>query len=274
MRKQDFTLFWAIPPTASDWSNLMASGCERVMLTYQLARTKPDVLSRLSGLGRRVVVRIEDGNQDAPVDIAHALSDIRHIVPIDAVIVGVEPDTGCDMRMGSPSWCQQKAYASLPHTGALIEAIQGLGLPAVSPSLSYPPDCISEDGVPMPGRTTYREIVAPTWQRADGCGVHLYCLGWSSVVDRLRFKFGLKWAAETWHKNLWIDEVGVILGSNMAQMAAYIEMAEIIMHHPVNPRVMLFCPFISAGAANGQWDERFILRDPACYQLLGNWMRG
>lgn len=284
MNKQDFTLFWAIAPSAQDWANLITSGVSRVMITYQLATSDTDMLVRLSTANRRVIIRLEDNNQRPPAEIARALNDIRHVVPIDAVIVGNEPDGGFNMRYGSPSWGQLRAYESAMRTSYLVEAVRGLGLPVVSPPMSHPPDAISEDGPPLPGRVTFREIVAPKYQEADGCGLHIYALGWGfngqdptdvQQVNRDRFKFALKAGVENWHRPCYIDEVGVILGGDdVLQMRAYLEMADIIMRSRCNDRVKMFCPFISAGDPGSPpaWDARFILSLPAAYALLGAWM--
>lgn len=284
MQKSDFTLFWAAVPTQVDYDNLIASGVERVMLTFQLARTRTDVLARLAGINRRAVIRIEGDNTNTPATIAQSLSTIRHVIPIEAVIAGCEPDAGCDMRIGSPSWCQDEAYASVARVSALIAAIEGLGLMAVSPAMSYPPDAVSEDGTPLPGRTTFREIVAPIYQRANGCGVHIYALGWAKDqdppeihrVNEDRFKWGLKWATENWHLPIWIDEVGVILASDIDKMKAYIRMADIVRANPgVSARVRMLCPFISAGSPGNPpaWDTRYLIKDRVAYELLGQWMR-
>lgn len=283
MNKQDFALAWFIPPVPLDWSNLIVSGVRRVMLGYQLATTKPDVLSRLSGLGRHIVVRLEEQNTQPPAEIAHTMNDIRHILPVDAFLLPTEPDTGCDMTYPSPDWCQDRAYASLPRIDALIQAIKGLGMTVVSPAMTWPPDVISEDGIPQPGRVTWREIVGPTYDKADGVASHCgYVLGWTpaggDAVQRQnnidRFKLGLKRAVEEWHQPLWIEEGTFPTDNDVLQMRCAIEQCDIIMASRCNDRVKLYSPFVSAGdPRDGEaWPVKYLLKDPACYALLGSWM--
>lgn len=274
MKKSDFALAWFIPPTAQDWANLMLSGVTRVMLGYQLASTKPDVLSRLSGLGRRIVVRLEEQNEQPPSEIAHTMNDIRHILPVDAFLLPTEPDTGLDMRYGSPDWGQERAYASLPRIDALIQAIKGLGMTVVSPAMTWPPDVISEDGTPQPGRVTFREIVGPTYDRADGVASHCgYVLGWDgNPINALRFKFGLKRAVEEWHRDLWIDEGTFPTDNDVLQMRCAIEQCDIIMASKENERVRMYAPFVSAGSPSGAWDARYLIKSPEAYSLLASWM--
>lgn len=264
-----------MPPSQQDVDNLITSGVERVLLGYALASTKPDVLARLVGLNKRICIRLEE-SQETPASIAHTLSDIRHIIPVDAVLLPTEPDAGCDMRYGAPSWGQQIAYASLPRVVALIDAIQGLGLKAVSPAMTWPPDVISEDGTPQPGRVTWREIVGPTYDRADGVASHCgYVLGWdSNPVNRWRFKMGLKRALEEWHQELWIDECTFPTDNDVLQMQSALDMADIIMSQRGGERVRMICPFTSGGSPGGAWDARFLLKDPAAYLLLRNWLAG
>lgn len=242
------------------------------MLPFGLARTRPDILSDLAGSHKRVLIRVEQENTSAPAAIARDLARIARSVPVDAVITGNEPEVGIDMRYSSRDWGQGTAYAGLPRTKALIDAVHGLGLTAVSPAFSCSPEVISEDGWAQPGRTAWREICAPVYQEADGCAAHVYSLNWLTVADVIRFKAALRWALEAWHRPLYLDEVGTARGTQLERMGSYIEMAEVIMGHKDGERVRLLCPFVSTGTPNGQWDPDYILNDPVAYALLADWM--
>jgi hypothetical protein len=116
---------------------------------------------------------------------------------------------------------------------------------------------------------------------ADGNGGHIYEYGWTWPVDPLRFKFAVKHNLELWHKPLWIDELGVEGGAApVDKMRAYLQMADILLsevnseQHPLGQRVEFLCPFVSNGHPGSppSWDIRYLMRDRACYELLGQWM--
>jgi hypothetical protein len=274
MRKQDFTLSWFGLPAERDWRNLNVSGVERVMLGYSLAKHHRDIPAHLASLGKRVVIRIADASEDAPHDVALVLRGLTKLVPVDGVILPPnEPDHGYDLAYGSPDWGQAAAYYARATVDLYRAAVRGVGLAAIAPALSHPPEAISEDGPPLPGRTTWAEILRPSANLCDGVASHCgYVLGWRSDVDRFRFRAGLKRAAEEAHKPLWIAEATYPTDDDLAQMACAIEQADIIMRHPAGGRVMMYAPFISVGTPGGQWDERYLLTDPAAYEALGEWM--
>jgi hypothetical protein len=195
-------------------------------------------------------------------------------IPVDAVIVGVEPDEGVDFRYGAADWGQSKAYASAQRASSLIDSVHGVPLQAVAPAMTWPPAMISEDGELQPGRTTWREIVAPHYQRADGIASHCgYVLGWDGhVVNEVRFKNGLKREAESWHKPLWIDECTLPTSDDMLQMQCAIDLARIIMRSPSNERVKLLSPFCSAGTAGLYWSDKYLIKNPLAYELLAAWL--
>ncbi len=274
MNKQDFALSWYAVPTVQDWTNLTISGCKRVLLSFGLARAKPDMLARLVGMNCRAVLRIEQTNADSPSVITDELRRLSFMIPIDAVILGVEPDTGIDFTYASPNWGQSRAYAHRLRANDLMSAVMDAGLPAVAPAMTWPPEMISEDGILQPGRTTWREIVAGVYQRAAGVASHCgYVLGWDgNAINAERFKFGLKRACEEWHKPLWIDEATFPTDDDVLQMKCAIELAAVIMSGSANDRVKLLSPFCSAGTPGGYWPAAYLIKDPKAYELLARWL--
>jgi hypothetical protein len=274
MQRSDFTLSWFALPTEQDWRNLNISGVQRVMVGYGIAKNHTPVLAHLASLGKRVVIRIASADEDDAATVAAVLRSVSKMVPIDGVILPPnEPDMGHDLKYGSPDWGQAAAY----HTRSIIDvyraAVRGAGLQTIAPALSHPPEVISEDGPPLPGKTSWREILAPSAHLCDGVASHCgYTLGWHSDVDRFRFRAGLTRAATEWHKPLWIAEATYPTDDDLAQMACAIEQAEIIMRHPAGERVRMYAPFVSAGTPGGHWDARYLLQNEAAYAALGQWM--
>jgi hypothetical protein len=269
-----FTLSWFVPPTESDWRNLNVSGVGRVMVGYGLAKSHRDVVAHLAALGKRVVVRMTEPGEDSPTACAQVLGSIVRLVPVDAVILPPnEPDHRYDLGYGSATWGAEDAYRARSTVDDYRAACRGVGLRAVAPALMI--RSVSEDEPPAPGRTAWREILAPSAHLCDGVGVHIYGYGWQGVADELRFKFALKQAAEWWHRPLWIDEVGIPGGTDVEQMRAYIAMADILLTYPVGQRVEMLAPFSSTGDPGDPpaWDARYVIRDMAAYTLLGDWMR-
>lgn len=274
--KTDFTLAWFAPPDQQDFANLVASHVQRVMMPYQLAYQNRDLLTRLMSMGRHLIVRTEQDYVGPTWDIAVGLNAIRRVIPVDAVIFGTEADNGVDFRFGAPDW-QEKAPQSAARVWALMQAVRmGVsGLTTVAPAMTWPPEMISEDGTPQPGRTSWQDIVRLPYDSADGVASHCgYVLGWDgNAVNEWRFKVGLKREVETWHKPLWIDECTYPTDNDVAQMRCAIDEADIIMAGECKDRVRMLCPFISTGFVNGSWDKKYIIRDPAAYTLLGEWMQ-
>jgi hypothetical protein len=276
LQKSDFTLSWFALPTEADWRALNVSGVSRVLLSYGIAKYHRDVLAHLAGLGKRVVIRIASADEDTPGACAAVLRSVAKMVTVDGVILPPnEPDHGHDLTYGSPDWGQAAAYYARSIIDVYRGAIRGVGLQTIAPAMSHPPEAISEDGPPLPGRVTWREIVAPSAHLCDGVASHCgYTLGWQSDVDRFRFRYGLKRAAEEAHKPLWIAEATYPTDDDMAQMACAIEQADIIMRHPAGERVRMYAPFINLGDPGDPpaWDSRYIIRNEAAYHLLGQWL--
>lgn len=280
--KGRFGLFFSLPLDAQDWANLDASRVRLVMLMLEHATT--DTLRALADRGCKVVLRVNEADYysaDAPLQIATRVMMARRDCPVDAVIVGNEPDHPFNMNYGSVGWGQEFAYVHRMRFSAVRRILQNTGARVVSPAPIM--RSISEDDPPAPGRVTWREIMCLSedegYQLADFNGCHLYAYGWDGPVDELRLKFALKQQTELWHKPLYVDEVGVSGNHTpIEKMRAYIDIAEILMsirdgrQLMIGQRVEFLCPFVSNGSPDGSWDARYLLRDPACYRLLGDWM--
>lgn len=287
--KQRFALFFSLPLDNQDWANLAASHVKLAMLMLPFADAA--TLRRMRDMGIRVVLRVPEESyyeDTAPFRIKSEVMTAMQSCPVEAVLVGNEPDAAQDLGYGSPSFGQPFAYVHRRRFDAVRVALQGVGIKVISPALIM--RSISEDEAPAPGQVTWREILClPDTQgkygylEADGNGVHIYGYGWDGPVDELRYKFALKIAATLWHKELWIDEVGMTgKYTQVEKIAAYIDMTEILLsvqnngkQHPLGQRVNLLCPFVSNGTPGDPpaWSPGFLIRDPAAYALLGNWMR-
>jgi hypothetical protein len=276
MQRSDFTLSWFALPTEQDWRSLNISGVTRVMVGYGIAKNHTPVLAHLASLGKRVVIRIADTAEDDPATAASVLRSVAKMVGVDGVILPPnEPEPKPEqLLVSSPDWGQARAWQVKSIIDVYRAAVRGAGLAAIAPALSHPPAVISEDGPPLPGRTTWREILAPSAHLCDGVASHCgYALGWQSDVDRFRFRAGLTRAATDWHRPLWIAEATYPTDDDLAQMACAIEQAEIVMRHPAGDRVRMYAPFVSAGTPGGHWDARYLLTNEASYAMLGDWMR-
>lgn len=271
-----FTLSWFGVPADRDWRNLALSGVKRVMVPYGLARSHEGVLRELAGRGRSVVIRIEEETTQPPAQIGATLAALSRLVRIDAVILGNEPDyvpTKLNFEWGADDWGEGRAWNVRWRTSLWRDAVRSAGLRAVAPALSHPPNVISEDGPPHPGRVTWREICGSIFNNCDGVATHCgYVIGWRSDVDKLRFKFGLKRAAEEWHRQLYIGEATYPTDDDVAQMRCAIEQVEIILHHPAGGRVAMYAPFTSAGTPDGSWPEGYLLTDERAYLMLGQYL--
>lgn len=282
MKKSDFSLFFSSPLDPPDWHNLDTSGVGRVMLPLNLATAA--TLDGLKARGVRVVLRTDEDyySDDAPSRIRGLLRRAQQRAEVEAVIVGVEPENAQTLTYGAGTWGQQWAYVHRKRSDAVRAALQGLGVKVISAGWTM--RSISEDEAPQPGKVTWREIVtaseAGVGGRADfgynddeydGAGCHIYQYGWQSFVDVVRLKFALKEAQSLFHKPLWIDELGISSGGQLQRMAAYLDIATMLLTHPLGERVEMLCPFISNGNGIG-WDPGFLMTDPACYRLVREWL--
>lgn len=270
MKKQDFALFYSLPLDGLDWQNLAASHVKRVMLLLPFCDTT--TLDRLNSMGVRLIIRVpEDAYYDigAPVSIREQVRAISRHIGIAGVVVGNEPDNAFSFEDGAPTWGADYAYAHRDAFDRVRDLLQREGFPVVSPGLTM--RSISEDEPPQPGQYTWAEILRLSYDKAHGNAVHLYTYNWLSIIDQSRVKFALKHYEGMHHMPIWIDEININSGTPLARMTACIAIANLLLTHELGKRVVSFCPFVSNGDGNG-WPIGYLLRDPACYQLLGQWM--
>lgn len=288
--RQKFGLFFSLPLSSQDWANLAVSRVKLVQLPLEFADGL--ALRRLAGMGVRALLRINEDayySDDAVGRLTARVLMAREVCPLEGVVVGNEPENAQDLTYTSASFGQPFAYVHRARFDAVRVALQSAGVKVISPAQTM--RSISEDEQPIPGSVTWREICTLPETRyteaqgqygylsANGNGGHIYCYGWDGPTDELRFKFALKYLANIWHKPIYIDEIGIAGNhTQLEKMAGYVSIAEILLsqrngkQHPLGQRTEALIPFVSNGVPNGQWDARYLLTDPACYQLLGNWL--
>jgi hypothetical protein len=273
--KDKFTLFFSMPLDAQDWANLNASGVKRVMLPFEMATA--DQIGMFAEAGKRTILRLNEHEyyDDAmPTTIAARLAWYRSMFgdSIEALVCGVEPEHETDLSYDAPTWHQERAREHAHRVDRVRAEVQPLGIKVVSPGWTM--RGISETDTLQPGEMAWRELCAPTYHQCDGCGFHLYTYNWLSVVDSLRVYFALQKACVFWHKPIWLIEVGVGSSGPVERMQAYLDIANILLDPalPFSKRVEMFCPFVSNGTGEA-WDRGYLLKDPACYDLLSHWMR-
>lgn len=275
--KDRFCLFFSLPLDNQDWQNLDTSKVRMVMLQFAFADSM--TLGKMKQRGLKVVLRIGEDYyaDDAPSRFRAELKAKQQVCPIEAVILGVEPDNPFNLKYGSTSWGQPRAYEHRLRSDRLRTALSGLGVKLVSASPTM--HSISEDEPPAPGQVSWREIctlpdrnMGQGYHDYDGNGYHLYSYDYIGVVDELRVKFALKQAQTLWHRPLWIDEVGVGKGAPVQRMMMYTKIADMLLGNVLGQRVEMLAPFVSNGQPHGHWDANFLLRDPECYRVLGDWI--
>lgn len=285
--KGRFGLFWSLPPDALDWANLDASRVRLVMLMLEHAR--PDTLLALADRGCKVIIRVNENDyyaDDAPLKIAARAIMVRQVCPVDAVICGNEPENAQNLAYGSATFGQDFAFVHRKRFDDVRILLQQTGVRVISPAFTC--RMITESDKPQPGEQTWWDICTDTddkrvpgdgqfgYHSADGNGAHCYQHNWLGPVDEIRFAFMLQRLQTTFHKPLWIDEVGINSGTELERMAAYIDMAEMLLDRKYyyGQRVEFFTPFVANGDPGfpPAWSPGYLIRSHAAYEMLGNWM--
>lgn len=303
MTRQDFCLFFSLALSDADWNNLDLSGVQRVMLPLSLAHARPDILARLAGMGVRLIIRLEEDyyNDEAPKRVTLQVKDAQRLVPVEAIIVGVEPDNAFNLNYGSPTWGQPHAYEHRAAAWRVFNALVAAGLGMELVSAGHTMHSISEDEVPAPGREAWAEICRPLYSQMDGAGAHIYGYGSDGhYINTVRALFALKAAQERFHKPIWIDEIAFDSGSQVERMDAVLRFARLMerhwngkewIPHPLSHRVRMICPFVSNGDpykrdaqgnilrdAEGKplthWKPELLINNPQAYELVGRYMAG
>src|SRR4051812_42939889 len=109
MKREDFTLFFSMPPDETDWKNLQVSGVKRVMVPWNmLSKAEYD---RFRNTGVKVVLRMSDEQATKLYAIMGEAKDAwaKGQGIIDAVILGCEPEAGHNWTWGA-DWQMGKAW--------------------------------------------------------------------------------------------------------------------------------------------------------------------
>lgn len=298
--KQRFALHFSVPLSEQDWKNLDNSKVKLVMLPLPFCDA--NTLWQLRGRGCRVVIRIPESDYYLPTDPARILTAVIEAMkfcPVEAVIVGIEPDDRFVLSYGEPTWGQDQAYLHRYQFDAvrfLLQPYVRVISPGLKTAVRFPDGhigrTISEDDPPAAGVRDWVMIgVLPQpkpdgggmgygWDDAFGNSIHYYAYNWDGIVNDLRYKIDGKWWATLLHKPLWIGEVGVGSErlSDVERMEAAIDMSEILLsrvnsrQHMFGQRCELLCPFVSNGQPDGHWESYLLLDDPQAYVELGRWM--
>lgn len=281
MKREDFTIFWSVPPDALDWSNVLTSGVRRVMLPWAFAT--PTLLAKLRLHGIRAIIRLDESDyygDNAPTAIRLGLEERVRAGDVEAVVIGVEPENGINMRYGSPSWRHDLAQRHAAATNRVARAISGLGLKVITAGWTMRGVDPQHDP-PEPGVTSWREHTAYAYTDVTiaGNGFHLYEYDWiwqadGRNVDFERAQITLRTAQEHFHKPLWIDELGIDHGTPVQRVRAYLDFCRWLLADHLGGRVECVAPFVSNGTPNGHWEAGKLIRDPAAYVLIAEFMAG
>lgn len=286
--KQKFGVFWSLPPDDLDWSNLATSRVTLVML--MLDHADRPILERLALMGCRVILRVAEGSyyqDEAPTRITARAVWARAICPVEAVIVGNEPENALDLSIGSGTWGQQFAFLHRKRFDLTRIALQSAGVRVISPA--YTCRMLTETDKPQPGEQAWWDICTDSqteyteqegqygYHSANGNGVHVYTHNWLGPVDELRVAFMLQRLQSMWHLPLYVDEVGMNSGPPLDRMRCYIDIGQLLLerHYPYGARVEALIPFVGNGTPGNPpaWSPGYLMRDPAAYAMLGDWMR-
>lgn len=279
-------LFFPERMSALDFGNLEVSGCHRIQQFLGTAQSAEgqEQLRRLGGMGVSVTFRIEEGTYYyglATPSIMRRIADASHLVHVEGVIVGNEPEHPYDLTWNSANWGNLpdhdfpneggKAVAHEQAVRDIAERLGGLPIKICSPGWTH--RRITPYEPPQPGRYSWRELTLPAYNRCDANGVHLYAHAWASAEDENR----LLWAAgdevARCHKEVWVNEINVNRGTQVERMAAVLDMYQLLAGRAWSSRITSFCPFVSNGTGAG-YDPGYIMQQPECYAMLGNFIRG
>jgi hypothetical protein len=275
--RAQFSLFFSLPLDGLDWGNLLNSHVKRVQA--MLPFCTPDFCKRLAGHGISLQVRVPRDRLMDIASVAVEMHSIKKWVQVDGAIIDNEPEHTYDMRYGSPTWGHQHAYQHRRDMEAALYVLRPLGIRVCSPGwTSRVKDFNWKEGL-FPGEQSWLEVTRIEYNRCDYNGLHAYTYDGTAydINERMRRIFHRE--QERRHRPLWVNEIGVDRGTQVERMAVYIEIARQLMTtntasvwYGAGERVEGFTPFVSNGTPNGHWDAGYLLRDPACYALLGEFM--
>ena len=291
-KRATFALFYPEPMDEIDRTNLMVSGVSRIQMFFLTAYVLKDQLRWLQSQGIRVSLRLDEPNRDDADGIARSyyntathgeikrkLIEMKGLVNVEAVICGNEPEIEYDLTRGSPNWGNNpepnfplgKAFHHQYALGQLRSMLEGSGTVLVTPGWSH--KRVVPRQPPQPGRSVWERICAIEYNKCAAGGVHVYAYGWESDEDVNRYlwhagiELGRVQTAAWWNETNTDNKRLTPLDRMHACLAMYEQMAQQNWSEPIKS----FCPFVSNGRAGQSWSH-MIMRDPACYTLLGQWM--
>ncbi len=271
--RANLSLFYTLPLEPVDFANLALSHVKRVQLVAAL--TTDAEFKHLEQLGvTHTTLRLNNAELATDASRRTWADRLRFLkgYGVDVVLLGNEPDAPFDLRYGSKDWGQGAAFTHAQNTEQMRQALVGTGLRVVSAAFTY--RSIEEDATPQPGIEAWAEETRWAYDACDLNGYHIYLDAWDGNpinVDRL--KWGLRMGWERHHKPLYCDEIGMTWGTDVQKAQAWVDIARLLEKHPLGKRVEALTVF----AANGDhltWDSRFLMRDPAAYSLIGEFMAG
>jgi hypothetical protein len=276
MKREDFALFWSVPPDDIDWDNLRAGGAMRMQV--MLAFANHETLAGLADLGVKCTVRLDEADYADDETRRRAAGRLAGLAPaglVDTVIIGVEPENVFNFRFGSPTWGQVTAMDHARRLQLMLDLVRPMGLRTVSAGWTargIDMNWSDAEGV-QPGLYAWLELTRMAYNACDLNGFHLYGYDGTDydLWDRMRRHLWVEQARR--HKPIYIDELGVA-GSSTAteKMRSYLRLATALLG-PMGERVEALTPFVSNGTGVG-WDPRFLLRDREPYLLLKRFMDG
>jgi hypothetical protein len=295
-KRSAFALFFPEPLDDVDKGNLLACGVKRVQLFVGVASNLPLQSDWLTSQGVRVTLRIEEpepsrgelpGSYYSPEGRAAIMERIRAIrrrVPVEAVIIGNEPEIAYNLEWGSANWGNNpdqwflkpggKAQAHMRAVDEMAARLRTEGIQPVSPGWSH--QRITPRDQPQPGRAAWRELCLPSYNTMPN-GAHVYAHDWAPTPheDENRYLWALGIEVERCHQAVWLNETNVNKRSmtGVDRMRKVRLMAELIAQQAWGGRIVSFCPFVSNGRAGEEWSHK-IIRERQAYDELGAWLGG
>lgn len=286
-------LFFPEPFALVDYANLDTCGVRRLQMFVGTASDprQTDQLKWLARNGVAVTLRIEEpnlgeerGSYYDPLARGNIIARVRYVqtlVSVEAVIVGNEPEHQYDLSWRSQNWGNTpdlffpeqggKAQAHNDALLAMIPLLRGLGVRVVSPGWTH--RRVRPQQEAQPGRMSWRELCLPAYNACDRNGSHIYADSMASAADDERYLDEVGDEAGRCHRGIDLNEtnIGTRSVTPVERMAALLEMYRLIAQSPDAGRFETFCFFCSNGRPDENW-AHMIIRDPASYGMLADWM--
>ena len=299
-----FSLFFPEPLSAQDRANFEMSRVKRVQLFLQVARNNPilpdqdgieeakraRLLEYLHSQGASVTLRIEEPdpghsaasyyNESNHAGIVADFAYVNERVPVEAGVVGNEPQGFHSQQRGSPNWGnnpepefpQGRAYAHQYAVGKLRRLLKAAGYKVVAPG--WKRGRVRPQQQPQPGNATWARICTDEYNACDACGAHVYEDAMQGGVDDERYLWAMGEELERIHTKAWINEGNINSPSatQVQHMEACLRMYDLLYRQAWTAGVIeSFCPFVSNGQPGQEWSHQ-IMREAECYRILGEWM--